>query len=614
MTVEAVKERLVSLLNLPTAVPLLPGEREKIIEQVKTATTASELAEGVCFYLVDLARSYKVADWGLDQMISPSVWRKLGVLFNPVTIPADGPDSYCVICSGSNPMVEQQVNKHVTYIGHPFILVYEGTAVVLNTASKVDVYNDAKAYVHGYSSAFAHDQAHLVCCDHAKGEANDLSTVHGTDQSFVVAMSGQPVVYAQDQAQLLAFGGEPSIYLTDSSRGFIDIDYQPKEPIQVQVSGECLLYARGLSESDIQIKVSNRGERLQRSEFFPALEQRVPTAGFTGTVIRGEQLRQSDSLVQELFVPRLLFSYADRINNEVRCSCVLYTDSLRLARVEPMDIDQLKRDLIGLRCPSMKDVLLTQILQATTEKELCQIIAPHLPVLVEQGVDGGFLRAHFTEETLESCLIHAFDRPDYERENYATFGLHQFFGHQLVQAHRYNGEVVGYERTVVVNDLGNKSVSICQYAMGLVVGRGKLHAHDHSSALVVDRGCIVAGGQSKVRLEGCSKGYAAYAAHAECFGSSFIEGAEGAVVHLFDKSQAYVEDQVWVAAEGVNTITAMGQVLIGYPAFQKKVKPTIKAESDQVRVIPFGKSREYAEFVQDLGFAKKKGASQGAKR
>ena len=586
MQIEEVKAQLIVRMDDCFANPLMIMRQKKVIADLRAASTASELAEAFCGYLYLMPRPDRVAKWGLDRLIDPAIWSQCGVLFNPGTITDDFPESsYCVVGSDKEQTLTLEADKEIIYLGNGRVEAYAGTAELLGESATAHVYDQAKAYLYNRSQGYAYDQAKLICCDQSRGQANDNAVVRGLDQSFVMAAKGTPTVFAQDQAQLFVLSGAPILHLTDSARGYLNLEYTPTRPIKVSLSGECLLFEKALDKGAIQVEMARTDTRLKHRKFLPEIDELQPTREFTGVWVRGDQVGLADMSTQHLVIPRLV--------------CPTGVDN-PTPLVEPMELGRLKTALLDLGCPGYKPELVAAIQEASDERGMCQLLAPHLPVLVGQGLDGAFLRSHFTEEALEESLIHAFDYPEACRYNGRSRGLHQFFGEQMVQAHRYNGEVIGYECTRVISDRGDQPVSIRQSANGLALGQGHLLAHEESKAIAIDAAILCAFDAAVVRYEGRSSGVVSVRANAVCYGQSSVQADGKAVLRLYDESRAEVTDQVGVLALGNNEVVADGHAVVGYVTHRKDVHPSIVVRSESVEVCPLTRGASLTRFAKLL--------------
>lgn len=554
MTIDQSKQEVLSLLNRYPSHPLDERVRSELATGLSGASTASELAACVADYIGELfeAYGYELIDV-LKLTLTPQVWQKQGVLFNPLNIPADGPDSYIALHDGAY-VVEQAVDKCVTYYGDPFLSVGAGEAHVMDSANDIQVNNQAKVYVYGATRCNAYDQAEVFYRDQSRGEAFHDEVVHACDRSYVIVGHDRVTLYAQDQAMFLASYGSPTIYMSGHTRGYINMDGYPQTPVRVELTDSCVLYAKGLREDDIQISEEN----------------------FKGTIIRGEGLEAAEGMLMDLIIPN-----ASR-------------RGVREDRLEvPLPLDQLKADL----CVYLPEDRFYAISQATSETEVCQRITPYMQTMVDNGLTGAFLRSHFTEESLNANSIHAFSAPKLEPD-LSVADTHYFFGEQLVQASDFPHMVMGFEKTLVIANGPSQYVLLQQEASGIAVGSGQLQAYGSGQVLGLDASHVRVDEKVEARLLGNSHGWACGQSRIFGYDSSEVVGQDQASLVLCHESRATVHGQVRVLVGGHNEIIAHGEATIGYNPQNVYVHPTIKKESEGVKVLELDTPEAFRQFTQ----------------
>ncbi|MGM9796080.1 MAG: hypothetical protein ACI3ZY_00595 [Parabacteroides sp.] len=554
MTIDQSKQEILSLLGRCPSHPLDERVRAELATGLSGASTASELAEYVADYIGELFETYgyELIDV-LKLTLTPQVWQKLGVLFNPLNIPADGPDSYIALHDGAY-VVEQAVDKCVIYYGDPLLSVGAGEAHVMDSANDIQVNNQAKAYVYGSTRCRAYDQAEVFYRDQSRGEAFHDAVVHACDRSYVIVGHDRVPLYAQDQAMFLASYGSPTIHMSGHCRGYINLDSYPRTPVRVQLADSCVLYAKGLREEDIQIKEES----------------------FKGTIIRGEGLEPAEGMLMDLIIPEAL------------------RRGVREDRLEvPLPLEQLKADL----CVYLPEDRFYAISHATSETEVCQRMTPYIQTMVDNGLTGAFLRSHFTEESLNANGIHAFSAPRLEPDLSAA-DTHYFFGEQLVQASDFPHMVLGFEKTLVIANGPSQYVLLQQEASGIALGSGQLQAYGSGQVLGLDASHVRVDEKVEARLLGNSHGWACGQSRVYGYDSSEVVGQGQASLVLCHESRATVHDQVRVLVGGHNEIIAHGDATIGYNPQNVYVHPTIKKESEGVKVLELDTPEAFRQFTQ----------------
>ena len=540
MTVEQSLLKVKDLLNRPTSYLLPPEVCTNLLAGLEAVSTASELAAIVSEHLPELFTAYRceLIDT-LKDTLSPTVWQDQGVLFNALRIPKDGPEKLMAFYDGAY-HVEQNVAKEVTYYGDPFLMVNAGVAHVMDSMHEVLVDKQAKADVHGQTVARAYHQAEVTYYDRSCGSAYHSSVVHLRDRSFVDVGHDKVTVYAQDQSQFIGEYGHPTIYMSGFAQGYLDMDCYPARPVQVYLSDNTLLYAHGLRERDIQIHQK----------------------GHKTTIIQDGLLGSKDVLLKQLIIPRVF---------------ELSKPEQRLRA--PLPLERLLTVVAGL-LPADRFPLLQQ---ATDETAVCRLIADLLPALAEQGVDGDFLRANFTEGALDACLIHAFTCPTIS-PNLNDPGTHHFFGEQLVIADRYTGGVECYEKTRVLSRFKTDGVQLHQHASGIAMEMGQLKAAGTGQVLAVDGAKVRVAGSVEATLFGHSQAEAFDVATVQGFEQSVVKATDQTSVYLCHDAQAKVDGHSRVCIAGRNSVEADGYAVIEYRPDDRFVQPTIKRLSDTVQV------------------------------
>ncbi len=560
MQLDHSKEAIIFLLGRTPSRPMDGKVCERICGELRVVSTASELAACVKSYIPALfeAYSYDLLD-ALQPTLSSAVWRDHGVLFYPTEIPDRGPNEFVVIGDG-NRVVRQNVEKEVTYCGDVIVNVSCGVAHVMDTASWVNVSNHAKADVHGHTRTNVYDQAQVSYHDFAKGAAYDNAVIHAHDYSLVDAGHDNVTLHAHDQSQFYVGLGQPEIFVDGSARGYIGVESIPTRPIVIHASGEGLLYVKGVQPEHIVVQTSH----------------------YVGTVIRGEDLSHAEGLAMDIVIPRFG-------NTTLEEAGIL----------QPLELDVVKEELL----PYLNGVgssMKQEVLRASNEREICQLLAASMSTLITNGLTGDFLRRHFTEGALEDSLIHAYNRTEAERLNRSAAGTHHFFGSQLVHGDWYGGSVIGHERVAVIGDQRRNTIMLDQEACGITLNNGHITAYGQSKTLCLDDSSVQTNDQAMAQLQGHSRAWCYGQSHIHGYGRSYVDALDDAVVYLNDKCSATVNDRVRVLAEGENFIHAKGESVIGYAPFHPSVKVTVAKDSDHAKVIAFSNSKEYIDYRNSL--------------
>lgn len=556
MTFEDSKQAIVSLLDRMPSHPLNHELRAAILAQVDQADTASELAGCLVAYIPQLFDVYRlVLTQTLKQTLSPECWRTQGVLFDPATIPSDGPDAYIVLADSS--FVVQEVNKEVTYLGNVNATISVGTAHIMDSAGEVKAIGHAKVYAQGASQVYASEESEVFYRDRARGLARDRAVVHANDRSYICVSEGSVTLYAHDMAQYQVLDGRTTVIADGSSRGLIAPIPQFKECIRAHLSGECLL----LTKKDENQAVV------------------VETGQFSGTHISWDNYNMNTATLLDMCAPRYLGPSPKEEGLD-----------------SPLRIAQLKKGLKPFLDGNMPSFETDFLFKAKDERTLCFRMVPLLPQLVSNGLTGEFLRTHFTEATLEENLIHAFSRPEAERGNRHERATHYFFGDQLVHGSRYGGDVVCYEHALLVSNNRGKTLKVDGEADGISIGTGNLKLQGEGRAIGLDHSYITAGDQSHVYTYGHSFVKAAGHAWVEAHQGCSVEGSGHCRVYMDGECKARLGGYAVAQVQDSNYVVADEHAIVGYREVHPDRRQVVKALSPTVQVHKLNTEKEREKF------------------
>ena len=567
MTVEDSISEIKALLAREPKKPLTIEMRSELLDMLDSCGTGSDLAAGLRAYIPALfeAYSYDLMD-ALKDTLSTAIWRDNGVLIASREIPLEGPDEFLVL---GDDTVRQHVPKEVTYLGDVSVNIHTGVAHVMDTRNFVNASGYARVDAHGHSRVNAYDKAIVSAHDFAKVSAHDHVIVHAHDFSFVDAGHDFVTLHAHDNSQFYVGLGEPRIYMDGSVRGYIYLESVPDRPVVVHMEDNGLLYAKATRPEHLNIHSEN----------------------FSGTLIRGEKTTKADQLMMDMIIPR----YANKEIEEVGIS-------------KPLPMDELLRAL----APFLKGNL-EALQNCSDENALCAQMKTYLPILIQNGLTGDFLRRHFTQETLEANLIHAFTKTNAKQEGVSANETHYFFGSGLVHGDRY-GHVRCYERTLLVSDNGSGENILGGEATGIAVNWGKLEARERSKAVSFDSSHVSAYDHAVVQLNGYASAEASGRSVVYGNGSSYVNARGESVVYLDEGANATVNDSVRLLAEGKNHIEAHNKSVVGYPSYNQRTKVTILNCSHDVVEKELKTSKEYIDYRISLGRKEEKDLERGMRR
>lgn len=541
MTFEASKQAIAALLERIPVQPLPQGE---ILSQVNLADTASELAGVVAKTFPQLFKAYgHELTQTLSATLTPALWQSQGVLLHPSSIPADGPEAYWVI-AGTTP-IAQEVDKTVTYLGDVTATISAGTAHIMDSKKEVEAMGHAKVYAYGTSQVNGYDESEVFYRDRSRGLAKDLAIVHANDRSYIVVSGGAVTLYAHDMAQYQVIDGRTTVIADGSSRGLVAPIPQFNDCIRVHLSEQCLLFTQKEAHQAIKVETEN----------------------FSGTILSWDSKPIDTVKLLDVCVPR----FKEPSPKET-------------GLVRPLDFKVLLNDLKAFIDRHMPTLETSLIYRSHDERTLCAHMLPLLPQLIANGMTGEFLRTHFSEQTLEEHLIHAFSRPEAVRTNRHAPGTHYFFGNQLVHASRYGGNVVCYEKALLIADKKRDLLKVDGQAIGITMGTVPLEVKGEGGAITLDYSHITAGDQAHAYAYGESFVTATGHAYVEAHQSAGVEADDHCKVYMTGEASAQLTGYVKAMVQDTNDVVADEHVIVGYREIHPGRKDVVKALAPTVQV------------------------------
>ena len=387
--------------------------------------TATELADYVALHFTDL---YQVLKSALCEYVikslTPEVWAESDVLVNPTSIPFDYDDlvDYIVVGDGSVKTKQDQC-VNATYYGNVDLEVVDGYATVIDTIHPVHVAGRCEVSVGGHTQVYGHGYSFFTLKEHSRAVLEGAGDVFVTDNAFLESKSGKPVITASGRAQYLISGGSADIDQTESARGAILNVTNANESYKVAFMGDGLLFLEDAQVGNVEVDLLGHG---------------MVVADYPTVVVKNQFL--------DWIVPR------HKGGVEVSKCCLM----------EPLCMNRLKEDLKPYAM-EMKG-LAKDLAACKDEHEVVSAIHRYLPDMVAKGLNGDFLRNHFTYQAL--CGENIFVADDRHSTCRPMGGYKVFcFDNVLVNVHNSAHMVYAYEQSIVLADGDKVTVLAAQNSL-----------------------------------------------------------------------------------------------------------------------------------------------------
>lgn len=527
-----------------------PEDKASDLSELTNKLSVAESAEAVATALItELGRFELVFDQTfyrglvglLFKAFDAAVWQQLGILINPEEIPSDGPTEYIAICTASELVCVQKVDKQVAYLGDLGLLVSEGSARV-GGQSKLYACAFARVYAHQSVKVSATGYGILKLFDQAIAKVDGRVTVYAWGDSCVSVTGGQPKVEAHRQSQVEVEAGAPDLYFDECARGFVRSEGVPGSPVRVRMAGRGLVYVPTSNPERISVEAPGLDEVVFYGDKIPVLPEAMHRLMMTHFGVGGKVYRAP--LERPLPIEELL------------------------AAIQPYlwELDEEAQQALTV---------------ANDEETVCEVILPYLPQLLEHGLTGDFLREHFAEETLmDHGIFMRFNFDAWKNVEYREKAF--FFGNQLVLGDDYAEQVYAYEETFVITDQHNHQTFLHDHAAGYVTGTHTLQAEGEGMVIADSEAKVYAQGNLEMHLLDRSHCQAKGDALVYAYDRSTVSGFEYSRLVLCDKSQAKLDDHCRALVKGSCQVEATGKAQIHYCSFDPERKPTITVLSDKV--------------------------------
>lgn len=541
MRLEESKEAFLSLLEREE--PLDRTIRLRFYMEMSCAETASGVVDCVTTFLPALYRTYgsEVLDL-IRNTLSPTVWEAHNVLINPLMIPSNE-GKYIVIADGSVETI-QAANIKAHYYGDVRLKVSEGIASVLDTPYPVLAEDQADVYAYGMTKVVANKGALVVLNDRAQAETNESAKIIAYDRSYVEVQGGNPYIDMDDQSRLLVKAGEPAIRLDNHARGVVLEDNSRQKPMDIWLMDRCLLYLENKADAHVEKR------------------------GFQGLLIEGPRTDLSAKEVIDLILPSV-----QKVGPK----------QLR-PRAVPLDLVELKRAVTPLLTDKECTTLLTEVEEAKSELDVLDVLAPELPLLVEKGLTGAFLNAHFTKESLDVWHLHTGCEPS-GRVNDLDLGcVNSFLSDQLIYASEYDQTTMVYDHGLVIADNPSQFTYVSGQASAIAIGQCELEVNGHAQAMTLDHSTARSHDQASVKLLDHSTGIANGESFMEVGGEALAYGYDQSRLYFTGKSQGVLEDACRALVLDCEKVLARGDSEVGVYTAERTTELNVQIESDRVKV------------------------------
>ena len=465
------------------------------------------------------------------------------ILINPETIPQTGYMDLTVFFT--EPCEITVAHPATMYVyGDVKLTMRQGKAHVYTTKFVSEAYGDSFMYMYNLTSAVAHDRATVYLDDRARCLARDHSRIKAWGSAFVEARDESDVAML-GYGQLLITSGCPHVELEDYSRGYILLTEPVKKPLRVTLVGQSLLYASVTRAQDLILTPYH----------------------YYGTIIRGEEhdsdLRQA---MKERIVPQYAHAFVEEKPLMRALDLSVIVDDLRRFLPEPSSDTGI---VLNERCFNFPDY----------ELLLCAWVARHFEELARRGLDGRFLRTHFTPETLEANGLFAFAQ-QHSWECRLPMNEWRFFSDQYItnlEDHQLRERAVGTMGSFTLHDratailVDKQSCTALDHAAVIGLDKSNVTLRDGSSAKLYDTATANAEGQAKLWLHGHNKAH-----------------VSGHCVVLTEGKSSIVQKDT---SKGSDNTVVVGEVT------DKGTSATVK-ESPTMSVVKLSDKAQYQQFIK----------------
>lgn len=542
MNVEESIEALLDLYEHNTAA-MRHREIENFVDRMNLADTASEVADAVTFNFRILHKYGKDAflDW-VRNSFSKEFWEVSGVLINPTLIPKRFSEGVIVVADGSV-QTKQTVDMPVDYYGDVDLIVDKGRAWIADTKNLVKAKDSATVEAHGRTNIVAEGFSVLTLNDRARASIKDDVEVDTFDHAFVESVGGETRITTFGQSGVLVSGGSADVVMYNSSRGAFLGEDGNENQVKVDVESKGVVYVGPNLDKDLEINQ-------------------------TDGVLRGKDLAIAPEEMIDFILP------------EHKDNSIQFGGAIEI----PLALDKLKKDLEAFFAADKFDYLRFDLHEAKDERRVCELVARELPSLMEQGLDGDFLRSHFTQDTLEKNRIYldryGFDWVPEDTHNKPSY----FFGDQLVDQQLFLGPVFAYENTLL-RGKGDNQVILNDSARAICDNSGKVFANDQSQAIALNKTDVRANDKAKVSLLNQSTGNATDHAYVKAYDESLVAGFKHCKAELYGKSTMIANDDNQVLLLGTNKITVLGRTEVAFANYEGADRAEIYLKSDNMAIV-----------------------------
>ena len=533
MDISAKKEELLSFLeNLPSEKDSL---KKSLSETEKTVTGITSFVFQN-FEELHKAAGARFREWVINSF-SPEVWSKYDILINPTEFKKPGPDDdgiYIAVTDGSV-KTYQDAAVMVTYYGDVDLQISAGHARVMDTKHEVEASGWAEVSAMGHTRVIAEHMADLKLYDYARAVVDDAQLIYAAGNSYLESRGGSPRITVEENAQYLVSGGRPEIIHKEGARGVIGKIQDGK----LSYGGDGMLFF--LNQ-------------------FPSID--LKHTGGDILLVMGYPSDEVKERFMDTIIPR---KYQEQ-------------PSVGTCPQEPLPISVLQNDLMSF-LKKADDSLKEAILGAKDEKEVAKVVYQHIPTLVNNGLDGKFLRDHFTFDALIQANIHV-DEDAYHAYKPSGGDCQYIFGNQTVNSFGHPEKIVCYENTMLIANSNERQHVLNQNATAFGMGSANILALDSSKAFGADHSRIQAADDAFVVGLQSTTIQSRGDVQARVFDDATIECHDHGQIVLFHKASARASDECRIIAVGQNEITATGDVKVAQLAYMESSQPVFSEASE----------------------------------
>ena len=236
------------------------------------------------------------------------------------------------------------------------------------------------------------------------------------------------------------------------------------------------------------------------------------------------------------------------------------------------------------------------ILSGKDEKAVAQVVYQHIPDLVKNGLDGKFLRDHFTYDTLIQNNIHV-DEDKYHPNQASGKDCQYVFGSQTVNSFGRPEKIVCYENTMLIANSNERLYVLRQNASAFGMGNAYILAQDSSRAFGADHSWIQAAGSAFVVGLQSTTIKSRGDVQARVFDDASIWSSGHGQIFLFHKATASASEECRIISVCQNEITATGDVEVAQLTYLERSEPRFSEASEVKEAFKLSSEKELEVFL-----------------